>query len=136
MKTLRVVAAIIEKDEKILIAQRLKGEFAGLWEFPGGKIEEDETPEQALIREINEEFDTELNINKLLTTVEHQYDTFYLIMDCFICTIKTGNLVLHDHMAYKWINPHVENIDWVPADVKVINAYLNIKINKYGNIKS
>ena len=127
MKTLRVVAAIIEKDEKILIAQRLKGEFAGLWEFPGGKIEEDETPEQALIREINEEFDTELNINKLLTTVEHQYDTFYLIMDCFICTIKTGNLVLHDHMAYKWINPHVENIDWVPADVKVINAYLNIK---------
>ena len=127
MKTLRVVAAIIEKDEKILIAQRLKGEFAGLWEFPGGKIEEDETPEQALIREINEEFDTELNINKLLTTVEHQYDTFYLIMDCFICTIKTGNLVLHDHMAYKWINPHVENIDWVPADVKVINAYLEYK---------
>lgn len=127
MKTLRVVAAIIEKDEKILIAQRLKGEFAGLWEFPGGKIEEGESPEQALIREIEEEFDTELNINKLLTTVEHQYDTFYLIMDCFICTIKTGNLVLHDHMEYKWINPHVENIDWVPADVKVINAYLEYK---------
>ena len=127
MKTLRVVAAIIEKDGQILIAQRLKGEFAGLWEFPGGKIEEGETPEQALIREIEEEFDTELNVNNLLTTVEHQYDTFYLIMDCFICSIKSGDLVLHDHMAYKWINPHVENIDWVPADVKVINAYLEYK---------
>ena len=127
MKTLRVVAAIIEKNEKILIAQRLKGEFAGLWEFPGGKIEEGETPEQALIREIEEEFDTELNIEKYLTTVEHQYDSFYLVMDCFICSIKSGNLTLHDHMAYKWINPHVENIDWVPADVKVINAYLENK---------
>ena len=127
MKTLRVVAAIIENNGQILIAQRLKGEFAGLWEFPGGKIEDGETPEQALIREIEEEFDTELNVNELLTTVEHQYDTFYLIMDCFICSIKSGNLVLHDHMAYKWINPHVENIDWVPADVKVINAYLEYK---------
>ena len=127
MKTLRVVAAIIEKDGKILIAQRLKGEFASLWEFPGGKIEIGETPEQALIREIEEEFDTELNVNELLTTVEHQYDTFYLIMDCFICSIKSGDLVLHDHMAYKWINPHVEAIDWVPADVKVINAYLENK---------
>lgn len=127
MKTLRVVAAIIEKDGQILIAQRLKGEFAGLWEFPGGKIEEGETPEKALIREIEEEFDTELNVNNLLTTVEHQYDTFYLIMDCFICSIKSGDLVLHDHMAYKWINPHVENIDWVSADIKVINAYLEYK---------
>lgn len=127
MKTLRVVAAIIEKDGKILIAQRLKGEFAGLWEFPGGKIEDGESPKQALIREIEEEFDTKLNVNELLTTVEHQYDTFYLIMDCFFCSIKSGNLVLHDHMAYKWINPHVDNIDWVPADVKVINAYIDYK---------
>lgn len=127
MKTLHVVAAIIENNGKILIAQRLKGEFAGLWEFPGGKVEENESQEQALIREIEEEFDTELNVSELLTTVEHQYDSFYLIMDCFICSIKSGNLVLHDHMAYKWINPHVENIDWVPADVKVINAYLEYK---------
>ena len=127
MKTLRVVAAIIEKDEKILIAQRLKGEFAGLWEFPGGKIEEGETPEQALIREIEEEFDTELNIEKYLTTVEHQYDSFYLIMDCFICTIKSGDLILHDHMAYRIIDPKENNIDWVPADVKVINSYKEYK---------
>lgn len=127
MKTLRVVAAILEKEGRILIAQRLKGEFAGLWEFPGGKIEEGESPEQALIREIEEEFDTEINVNKLLTTVEHQYDAFYLVMDCFICSIKSGNLVLHDHMAYKWINPHVDNINWVPADIKVIKAYLEYK---------
>ena len=127
MKTLRVVAAIIEKDEKILIAQRLKGEFAGLWEFPGGKIEEGETPEQALIREIEEEFDTELNIEKYLTTVEHQYDSFYLIMDCFICTIKTGDLILHDQMAYRIIDPKESDIDWVPADVKVINSYKEYK---------
>ena len=127
MKTLRVVASIIEKDDKILIAQRLKGEFAGLWEFPGGKIEEGETPEQALIREIEEEFDTELNIEKYLTTIEHQYDSFYLIMDCFICTIKTGDLILHDHMAYRIIDPKENNINWVPADVKVINAYKEYK---------
>ena len=132
MKTLNVVAAIIEKDNKILIAQRLKGEFAGLWEFPGGKIEEGETSEQALIREIEEEFDTELNINKFLTTIEHQYETFYLIMDCFICSIKFGSLVLHDHMAYRWIYPHDKGIDWVPADVKVINAYKEYKGMQHG----
>lgn len=127
MKTVYVVAAIIEKDNKILIAQRLKGEFAGLWEFPGGKIEEGESPEQAIIREIKEEFDTELNVNSFLTTIEHQYDTFHLIMDCYICSIKSGNLVLHDHIAYKWINPHVKDINWVPADIKVINAYIDYK---------
>ena len=127
MKILRVVAAIIEKNGRILIAQRLKGEFAGLWEFPGGKIEEGETPEQALIREIEEEFDTELNIEEYLTTIEHQYDSFYLVMDCFICTIKTGDLILHDHMAYRIIDPNEINIDWVPADVKVINAYKEFK---------
>lgn len=123
MKTLYVVAAIIEKDEKILIAQRLKGQFQGLWEFPGGKIEPYESKEQAIVREIEEEFDTELKIEKYLTTVEHQYDDFYLVMDCFICTIKYGDLVLHDHMAYRWIDPKEENIDWVPADSKVIEDY-------------
>lgn len=127
MKTLHVVAAIIENNEQILIAQRLKGEFAGLWEFPGGKVEEGENPKQAIIREIEEEFETELSIKEYLATVEHQYDSFYLVMDCFICTIKSEKLVLHDHMAYKWINPHMEEIDWVPADIKVIKAYLKYK---------
>ena len=127
MKKIKVVAAIIERDSEILIAQRLKGEFAGLWEFPGGKIEEGETPEQALVREIEEEFATEIDVNDFLVTVEHQYDSFYLVMDCFICTIKSGNLVLHDHMAYRWIDPHIDDIAWVPADVKVIEAYIEHK---------
>lgn len=127
MKTIKVVAAIIEKENKILIAQRLKGEFAGLWEFPGGKIEPLETKEHAIIREIEEEFDTELNIESYLTTVEHQYNSFYLVMDCFICTIKKGDLILHDHMAYRFINPTENNIEWVPADEKVIKAYKEYK---------
>lgn len=123
MKKIHVVAAIIEKDNKILIAQRLKGQFAGLWEFPGGKVELFESNEHAIVREIEEEFDTEIEVNDFLTTIEHQYDDFYLIMDCFICSIKCGDLILHDHMAYKWINPKEEIANWVPADVKVINAY-------------
>ena len=102
-KIVKVVAAIIEKDNKILIAQRKYGEFAGLWEFPGGKIEPNETNIHAIIREIEEEFDVEINVNHFLTTIEHQYDTFYLIMDCFICSIKSGELTLHDHTSYKWI---------------------------------
>ena len=82
-----------------------------------------ETPEQALIREIEEEFDTEICVNSFLTTIEHQYETFYLIMDCFICSIKSGYLVLHDHMSYKWIDPKEDVVGWVPADIKVINEY-------------
>lgn len=127
MKTIRVVAAILEDDGKILIAQRLKGEFAGLWEFPGGKIEEGESSEQAIIREIKEEFEADICVERFLTTVEHDYDTFHLSMDCLICLFKTDNIVLHDHFAYKWIDPHIDNINWVPADVKVINAYLEYK---------
>ena len=125
MKTLRVVAAIIEKDGKILIAQRMYGKQAGLWEFPGGKIEEGETGKEAIIREIEEEFDTEIDVKGYLTTIEHQYDDFYLVMDCFICSIKEGELTLHDHTAYRWIDPEEKDIEWVPADVKAIEAYRN-----------
>lgn len=127
MKTLNVVAAIIEDQNKILIAQRLKGEFAGLWEFPGGKIEAGESKEQAIIREIKEEFDVNLDIKKFLTTIEHQYESFYLVMDCFICSIKSGEFILHDHSAYKMIDPKEKNINWVPADIKVINEYKKYK---------
>lgn len=105
MKTIRVVAAIIEKEDKILIAKRLKGEFAGLWEFPGGKYEEGETGEQAIKREIEEEFDVEIEVKNYLCTIEHQYDSFYLVMDCFICTLLTDKMVLHDHSDVKWVHP-------------------------------
>ena len=123
MKTVRVVAAIIEKEDKILIAQRLKGEFKGLWEFPGGKIEEQEKPEEALIREIKEEMEVDIKINKYLCTIEHDYSTFHRSMDCFVCTLTSEGLHLNDHSAIKWINPFEDKIDWVPADVKVIENY-------------
>lgn len=122
-KTLRVVAAVIEKEDKILIARRLHGELEGLWEFPGGKYEGDETGPEALKREIEEEFDTEIEVKDLLCTVRHRYKSFNLIMDCFICSLITDNLHLHDHSAIQWIKPKQRKIQWVPADKKVIKAY-------------
>ena len=124
MKTIGVVAAIIEQNGKIMIARRSYGDLAGFWEFPGGKYEEGETGEQAIKREIREEFDVEIDVKKYLCTVEHQYDSFYLVMDCFICTLKSEELILHDHSAIRWIDPTEENIDWCPADQKVIRNYI------------
>lgn len=122
-KTIRVVAAILEHNDEILIAQRLKGEFAGLWEFPGGKYEEGETGEEAIKREIEEEFECEIEVGDLLCTVKHRYSTFNLVMDCYICSFITNNLHLHDHSAINWIKPNQRGIKWVPADKKVIKAY-------------
>ena len=99
MKNIKVVAAIIVDNNKIFATQRGYGEFKDGWEFPGGKIEEGETPEDALIREIKEELDTKINVNKKLDTVEYDYPTFHLSMDCFICNILGGNLVLKEHEA-------------------------------------
>lgn len=123
MKTIRVVAAIIEKEDKILIAKRLHGEFAGLWEFPGGKYEQGESGEQAIKREIKEEFDAKIDVKDLICTVEHQYDSFYLVMDCYRCCFESETIFLHDHSAIRWINSEEKNIDWVPADAKVIALY-------------
>lgn len=125
---INVVAAIIEKDDQILIAKRNYGEFEGLWEFPGGKYEKGETGEQALIREIYEEFEAEIKINSFLCTVDHDYDSFHLTMDCFICELVKNELHLHDHSEIKWIKPNENNINWVPADEKVIKAYREYKI--------
>jgi len=122
MKTLKVVAAIIEKDGRILIGQRLKGDLQGRWEFPGGKYEENETGEQAIRREIREEFDAQLTVKEYLFTVEYQYPEFYLVMDCFRCVLEDENVTLHDHMAIRWIDPY-EEADYAPADMKVIEEY-------------
>ncbi len=97
MKTIHLVAAIIEKQDKILIAQRLKGEHQGLWEYPDGKVENNKTSEQALIREIKEDFETDISINSFLTSIEYQYPSFYLMMDCYVCTLISQNIHLHDH---------------------------------------
>lgn len=117
MKTIRVVAAIIIDEKKIFATQRGYGEFKGGWEFPGGKIETNETPEAAIVREIKEELDTEVEVIELLDTVEYDYPKFHLSMDCFICKIKSGNLVLKEHEAAAWLTKDtLYSVDWLPAD--------------------
>ncbi len=123
MKTLRVVAAIIEKDDRILIAKRSYGEYADHWEFPGGKYEQGESGGEAIKREIREELDVDIRVRDYLCTIQHQYDSFYLVMDCFICELLNEDMVLHDHSKIRWIKEDEEGIDWQPADRKVIQAY-------------
>ena len=117
MKIMRVVAAIIIEDGKVFATQRGYGDFKGGWEFPGGKIEVGELPEEALIREIKEELDTEVEVIELLDTVEYDYPNFHLSMNCFICKIKTGDLVLKEHEASVWLTKDtLYSVDWLPAD--------------------
>ena len=121
MKTVRVVAAVIRKDDKIFATQRGYGEFKDGWEFPGGKIEEGETPEQALAREIKEELDTEIQVGKLIDTIEYDYPKFHLSMDCFWCEIMQGGLELKEHEAARWLSKEeLYGVDWLPADVGVV----------------
>ena len=121
MKVIRVVAAIIIEGEKVFATQRGYGEFKGGWEFPGGKIEPSETPQEALVREIQEELETEIEVGELLHTVEYDYPEFHLSMDCFICKIKTGDLVLKEHEAAKWLTKDtLDSVEWLPADQGLI----------------
>ena len=121
MKTIRVVAAIIIEKEKVFATQRGYGEFKDGWEFPGGKIELGEIPEAAIVREIKEELDTVIEVVKLLDTVEYDYPQFHLSMDCFICKIKSGDLVLKEHEAAKWLTKeNLDSVDWLPADLSLI----------------
>ncbi len=121
MKIVRVVAAVIESDKKIFATQRGYGEFKGGWEFPGGKIEPGETPQQALVREIKEELDTEIEVGELIETVEYDYPTFHLSMDCFWCKIVKGNLVLLEAEASKWLaKDDLYSVEWLPADAGLI----------------
>lgn len=126
MKTIKVVAAIIIHDSKIFATQRGYGEFKDGWEFPGGKIEEGETPQQALIREIREELDTEIEVGVLYDTVEYDYPAFHLSMDCFLCTVKYGNLVLKEHEAARWLTKDtLDSVEWLPADKGLIDKLKN-----------
>ena len=121
MKTIKVVAAIIRDKDRIFATQRGYGEFKDGWEFPGGKIEEGETPENALIREIREELDTEISVGEKITCVEYDYPKFHLSMDCFWAEIVSGDLVLKEHEAAKWLSrEELDSVDWLPADLELI----------------
>ena len=126
MKTIRVVAAVIrdinENGEPIIFAtQRGYGDFKDGWEFPGGKIEEGETPQQALWREIMEELNAEIKVGELIDTIEYDYSTFHLSMDCFWAEVVSGDLVLKEHEAAKWlVKEELDTVEWLPADVALI----------------
>lgn len=126
-KQIEVVAAIIMDNGKVFATQRGYGEFKDGWEFPGGKMEKGESPKQALSREIKEELDTELNIGKLLDTVEYDYPDFHLTMHCYLCTVKSGNLVLKEHEAAKWLDREtLDSVEWLPADQDLIDKLREI----------
>lgn len=121
MKSIEVVAAIICRDSKIFATQRGYGEFKDGWEFPGGKIESGESPRQALVREIKEELDTEIEVGEHFCTVEYDYPQFHLTMHCYLAAIKTGQLLLKEHEAAQWLTlDNLDCVDWLPADLEII----------------
>ena len=122
MKQIEVVAAIICKEDKIFATQRGYGEWKDWWEFPGGKMEEGETPEEALKREIQEELSTEIKVDEFLCTVDYDYPKFHLTMHCFLCSLQTEALHLNEHEAAKWLTMHeLDDVKWLPADRLVID---------------
>jgi 8-oxo-dGTP diphosphatase len=123
MKTYHVVAAIIKQDDKIFATQRGYGDYKDGWEFPGGKIEPGETPEQALIREIQEELAMTIEVDRHIVDVAYDYPQFHLEMGCFLCSIADGTPCLLEHEAAKWLSSaDIDSVDWLPADVLVVDA--------------
>lgn len=120
-RKIEVVAAVIHDGGRILATQRGYGEFKDKWEFPGGKMEAGESREEALRREIREELDTEINIGKLLCTVEYDYPAFHLTMHCYLCSVVSGTLVLKEHESARWLPAEaLESVDWLPADLQIL----------------
>jgi len=131
-KTINVVAAIIIKDGSLFATQRGYGEWKDWWEFPGGKIEQGETPKEALKREIREELTTEICIEEFLCTVEYDYPKYHLTMHCYICSLLTEALHLNEHEAARWLkNDELDSVKWLPADVKVVER---LKEDKWNNV--
>ena len=128
MKRLEVVAAIIRKEGRIFATQRGYGEWKDWWEFPGGKMEPGETPEEALKREIREELSTEICVDELLCTVEYDYPKFALTLHCYLCSLVTEALHLNEHEAARWLaNDELDSVKWLPADREVIEKMRNEK---------
>lgn len=126
LKKIEVVAAIIRDGDKIFATQRGYGDYKDWWEFPGGKVEAGETPEKALVREIQEELNTTINVDRFLTTVDWDYPKFHLTMHCYLCTIAEGELTLLEHEAAKWLTMDtIDEVNWLPADVLVVEALKN-----------
>ncbi len=130
MKTVKVVAAIIVHENRIFATQRGYGAFKDGWEFPGGKIEPGETPQEALVREIREELKMEIRVKEFLETVEYDYPEFHLSMDCFLCQIQSGEPVLTEHEAAQWLTVEtLDSVDWLPADQGLVDR---IRRGEYG----
>jgi len=123
MKTIEVVAGVIKDGNKIFATQRGYGDFKGGWEFPGGKMEPGETPQQALARELKEELTVDVSVEDFICTVEYDYPNFHLTMHCFYCTVISGELKLLEHEAAKWLEKeNIRSVDWLPADIAVVEA--------------
>lgn len=121
MKTIRVTAAVIRKDDRVFATARGYGDYKGGWEFPGGKIEPGETPREALAREIREELDTDILVGDLIETIEYDYPSFHLSMDCFWCSIQSGSLTLREAEAARWLTADsLDSVNWLPADRSLI----------------
>ena len=121
MKTVRVVAAVIRSEDKIFATARGYGEFKGQWEFPGGKIEPGETPQEALVREIQEELDVKIEVGDLIDTIEYDYPSFHLSMDCFWCNVTEGEITLKEAEDARWLSKdELYSVDWLPADMELI----------------
>ena len=122
MKTINVVAALIVHNGRIFATQRGYGEWKGWWEFPGGKVEQNETPEDALVREIQEELATEIRVESFVSTIEWDYPTFHLSMRCYLCSVVSGSLTLLEHEAAAWLDrEHLRSMQWLPADEAIIS---------------
>ena len=123
LKSIEVVAAVIVRDGSLFATQRGYGDFKDMWEFPGGKMERGETPQDALVREIREELDAEITVGDLIKTVEYVYPAFHLKMHCFLCYLKSEYIVLKEHEAARWLSKkNLRSVNWLPADLSVIET--------------